>query len=303
MSKEDKKRSYRRWNFPRHKLKRALDVATAIQNKNNGNPISPSNLSKALNISSGSSTFRNLLSSSIQYGLTEGSYRASLVKLTPLGQSITKPRSATEKIKGLQKAAQIPKSFRSVYTHHSGGKVPEADEFFKNVLETDFDIDRDLVDRFIDILTENGKFSKIYREQNGSLTVILEAEDFIELDTDEEGDNDEYEEFDDEEEDYERQEPKPPKERKIFIAHGKNKIPLEQLKKILDQFDVPYTVAIDEPHSGRPISEKVAELMKECSSAIFIFTADEECVLQDGTKTYRPSDNVVYELGAASILY
>ena len=43
--------------------------------------------------------------------------------------------------------------------------------------------------------------------------------------------------------------------------------------------------------------------MKSCSSAIFIFTADEEYIDAQGNKSYRPSDNVVYELGAATILY
>lgn len=38
--------------------------------------------------------------------------------------------------------------------------------------------------------------------------------------------------------------------RKVFIAHGKNRAPLDQLKKMLDQFKVPYAVAVDEPHRG-----------------------------------------------------
>jgi len=89
----------------------------------------------------------------------------------------------------------------------------------------------------------------------------------------------------------------------IFVGHGKNTKPLEQLKGILDQFEVPYKVAIDEPHEGRPISEKVSDIMRECSSAIFIFTKDEETQDTEGNTVFRPSDNVVYELGAASVLY
>ena len=98
----------------------------------------------------------------------------------------------------------------------------------------------------------------------------------------------------------------PPK--KVFIAHGKNRAPLEQLKKALEQFKVKYAVAVDEPMKGRPISRKVAELMEnDCSSGIFIFTADEGFLREgkDGEmeEVWRPSENVVYELGAASILY
>ena len=89
----------------------------------------------------------------------------------------------------------------------------------------------------------------------------------------------------------------------IFIGHGKNKIPLDQLKKILDQFQIPYKVAIDEPNLGRPISAKVKATMADCNCAILIFTADEEFATPDGDTIWRPSENVVHELGATSYLY
>ena len=43
--------------------------------------------------------------------------------------------------------------------------------------------------------------------------------------------------------------------------------------------------------------------MEECGAAILIFTADEKFFDKDGEPKWRPSDNVVHELGAASILY
>lgn len=89
----------------------------------------------------------------------------------------------------------------------------------------------------------------------------------------------------------------------IFVAHGKNKKPLEQLKHILDQFKVPYRVATDEPHLGRPISQKVRETMQECNCAVLIFTADEEFTTKEGKTIWRPSENVVHELGASGYLY
>jgi predicted nucleotide-binding protein len=89
----------------------------------------------------------------------------------------------------------------------------------------------------------------------------------------------------------------------IFVAHGKNKRPLEQLKKILDQFRVPYRVAIDEPNLGRPIGAKVKETMEACNCAVLIFTADEQFQKLDGSTIWRPSENVVYELGASGYLY
>ncbi len=78
---------------------------------------------------------------------------------------------------------------------------------------------------------------------------------------------------------------------------------MEQLKEILDQYKIPYKVAVDEPNQFRPISQKVADIMKECGAAILIFTADEELRGLEGDTIWRPSENVVYELGAASVLY
>lgn len=89
----------------------------------------------------------------------------------------------------------------------------------------------------------------------------------------------------------------------IFIAHGKNKKPLEQLKKILDQFRIPSKIAVEEANLGRPISQKIRETMEACNCAILLFTCDEEFMDKEGKVIWRPSENVVYELGASSYLY
>lgn len=56
-------------------------------------------------------------------------------------------------------------------------------------------------------------------------------------------------------------------------------------------------------NAGRPIPQKVADVMHECGAAILLFTPDEELRDLDGNPVWRPSENVGHELGAASILY
>ena len=43
--------------------------------------------------------------------------------------------------------------------------------------------------------------------------------------------------------------------------------------------------------------------MEECGSAILIFTCDEKFFDEDGNELWRPSENVIYELGASSYAY
>ena len=89
----------------------------------------------------------------------------------------------------------------------------------------------------------------------------------------------------------------------LFVAHGKKKAPVDQLTKILTEFGIPYVVAEAEPHAGRPISEKVKDLMDSCTAGIFVFTADEKFTNAKGEEIWRPRENVVYELGAGSYKY
>ena len=279
--------------FPRFSLKKVLVIAQAIQDKNAGKPMKRIFVADAIGRKPASSDFKYLLSSSFKYGLTVGTEKAEYIELTDLGQSVTKPISPQEKIKALQQAAQNPDLFKRIYEHYRDAKLPSGD-FFKNVVEREFGVPREWVDECIEILVDNGWFANIIKDVAGAPHVVFER---VPLPPPPE----------------EEEKGPPPKVppaiptvptvKQIFIGHGKNKVPLEQLKKILDQFKVPYKVAVDEPHRGRPISQKVADIMGDCTSAIFIFTADEENIDPEGNRILRPSDNVVYELGAATYLY
>lgn len=157
------------------------------------------------------------------------------------------------------------------------------------------------VDEFIRILITNGRFAQLVQDISGSPYFVMGK---YQIEPEEES-----EDLEGEEEVEEEEPPKPPliptepEKKLIFIAHGKNKHPLEQLKNLLNRFKIEHKVAVDEPHAGRPITQKVSEIMHECSSAILIFTGDEEYTSSDGNTIIKPSDNVVYELGAATVLY
>jgi predicted nucleotide-binding protein len=89
----------------------------------------------------------------------------------------------------------------------------------------------------------------------------------------------------------------------LFVGHGKNKKPLNQLISLLDKLKIPYLVAASEANKGRPIPVKVRETMEKCGAGILIFSADEELFDSDGDSVWKNSENVGHELGAAAVMY
>lgn len=294
-----------RRTYPRICLDTALEIAHAIRDQNAGRPMKRLLLADALKIGPMSSEFRDLLSSSSKYGLTKGNEKSEIVELTSLGQTYIKPKSESEQKVALKQAALKPELFSKIYHHFNNSKLP-SESFLKNSLEREFGVPCEYAEECASVLSANGRFVGFIRDVSGSPYVMLDGgSSDLQLNGGSETETEDIATVTDEIEEL----PEPIQKgtesqlKRVFIAHGRNKTPLDQLKAILDKFKIPYMVAIDEPHKGRPISKKVAELMKECSSAIFIFTSDEEYISKEGSVTYKPSDNVVFELGAANVLY
>lgn len=292
-------------SFPRDPLSKALKIIESIESNNAGRPFDRITLAKTVNLSPGSNPFRYLITSSTRYGLTEGGRSADKISLSSLGSSITAPTNDSERNQGLRQALLTPDVFERFYNYYNNKQLPR-EEIIKNTLKKEFHIAPEDADPCYEVLIQNITDFNLFEDIKGKkylqlnrlsepITVTEPLEEETPSEVPAEQLTDEFR-------------PKePPKEKlvvkQIFVAHGKNKIPLTQLEKILTKFKVNYKVANDEPHSGRPISVKIAELMESCTSGIFIFTADEETKDAEGNGIWRPSDNVVYELGAASYLY
>ena len=287
----------------------ALRVAATIADQASGRPMDRLLLADAMDLSPSSSVFRAVLSNSRQYGLTEGTEKAEKVSLTDLGERGTSDDPDVALSAG-REAAIGPEPFRRFFDEFSNRKFP-ATTFLEKWLQEMAGVPAMHSLDAVRVLTQNARDLGLIRPIKGSEYVIrgegsafpapaadipevLDGADLIsEL------------------------EASPPREvpapratgpdrsnaGKVFIGHGKNRVPLEQLKGMLKMLGVEIGVAIDEAHGGRPISQKVAEVMQSCTSACFVLTADERYTDAEGREQWRPSDNAVYELGAASILY
>ena len=308
--------------YPPYSLVTALQVAEAITEKNASHPMNRLLLAEAMSYSPSSSAFRQRVAASAKYGLTEGNFHSETISLTSLGDAATRPRNVAERSEARRNAFRKIPLFDELIQHYTNAKLPEP-EFLKNVLEREpFNIDptwsASAAEAFIEDASEVGYLRlisgspHIVLDASGTTTGVVSHSDgrVDEADSmpqnqaasDTGGDSSISGSTGDLQQSRQdsgvRDIPM-----QIFIAHGKNRKPLEQLKEILNSWKVPFMVAVDEANAGRPISEKVADTMRQCSAGIFIFTSDEHFRDDAGTMVSRPSQNVVYELGAASLLY
>ncbi|SRR5712691_10514270 len=305
-------------NYPPLKLADALKVAQTVEDESSGLATSRLTLAKLLDISPASSNFSNLVASSRMYGLTTGGINASEFSLTTLGKEAT-GADEVARLAAYRKAVVNIAPYRAFFHAFNNKKVPSAMPF-TDFLVKSADVQQDRAEEAMGLILADAEKAGLVRLMKGGAPWIDLAGTPT---TPDEKDAEPDARVNGAGENGSRAEPEPVivvtpiptpptaqtgKPKKVFIAHGKNRVPLEQLKKALDTFKVSYAVAVDEANQGRPISKKVASLMRdECSSGIFIFTADEqfsrEAKSGDPEEVWRPSENVVYELGAASMLY
>ena len=300
---------------PQVPLERALSVAQAIVGHNAGKPMNRLLLAEAMGNSPSSSAFRERIASSAKYGLTEGNYHSETISITPIGERATRPRNEQERIEAVREAVRQVGIYNGLLEHFANARLPESG-FLKNTLEREpFNVDPGWSVSVADAFARDAQYVGYLRDIAGSPHIVVDGsmaapESVPSEDTS--GPSATLEPTPEmtltESEEESPPEPHVPPDNRpvpmqLFIAHGKNRKPLEQLKRILDEWQVPYLVAVDEPNAGRPISQKVADTMRDCSAGIFIFTADEDFIDSEADVVSRPSENVIYELGAASLLY
>jgi hypothetical protein len=307
-------------NFPRHTLAASLVLAQKIQDEMGGNPMNRLLLADALGISPSSTNYRDLLSSAYKYGLTEGTEKADNISLTTLGVAATQSNDQTSRLRALRGAVLKPQVFGNFFRDYANKKVPST-EMLPKILRSQYQVPAEHVAECAAEIVENGRFVDIVRDIGGSAHVLLdvdgvgspnssddedtgETSDTTTVSTPDRGaagQNDPSSMTGGTERASHLKEGASPKP--IFVGHGKNKAPLQQLQKLLSAFQIPHKVVIDEPNLGRPIPQKVRDAISECGSAILIFTRDEKLVDQDGKEVWRPSENVIHELGATSFVY
>jgi hypothetical protein len=143
--------------YPRVTLENAVRVVTAIKDKNAGNPWPPEEVAKALNVGAKTGPFWYLTAGARDYSLTEGTSRSEKISLTGLGRKVVFPKSPEEAIVAKREAFLSVDVFRKVLEYYKGSALPEK-EYLSNTLRTEFHLEPETHDEFVEVFQKNCKY-------------------------------------------------------------------------------------------------------------------------------------------------
>lgn len=298
-------------DHPKHTLERTIRLAEVIEQKNGGRPLPPTELAIGLGLSPGSSDYRILLSSSLKYGLTTGSYKHDRIALTPLGARLVAPTSEGDQRDAVLEAALHNSTFRRIFEHFKGKKLPD-DAFFENAVVREFAIPREHASKCVKIFRANAEYAGLVQQATTGPWLISRPLPQLQV-TAEETDADAVDSNGNGRDDRDRSGPAPsrsaiavteqmaaaPAPIRVFISHGKNMEIVGQIKTMLNVAEVPFEIAVEQESTAIPVPEKVFAAMRNCTAAIICVTADDATV----QNPHQINQNVLIEIGAAFVLY
>jgi hypothetical protein len=138
-------------------LKKALEVAAAIKDKNGGNPMEPALVAEYCNLSATNNDFVYLLSAASQFGLTTGTIRSPGIALTDFGRQLVYAGSPAEEDTLKKQAFLNVELFKRVLEHYRGSQLPEL-KYLGNTLTKQFDLPEPLHDEFSRLFRENTEY-------------------------------------------------------------------------------------------------------------------------------------------------
>jgi hypothetical protein len=301
-------------DIPLHRLADTIKVPQAIENANAGQPYPPAETALFMGMSPGSSSYWQLLSSSLRYGLTVGSYKSEKLELTDLGRAVAAPTSEEEYAAALVSAALHSPTFQAIYNHFSGKKVPE-DKFFANTVIREFNVPTEIAGDCVTTFRANMEFVGLLHDgptgkwlssdpvpataaPDGGATLMEEddepgdGEPTLRV----VGDNPADRPAD--------PVPTPPVMPRVFITHGKRSTPIvNQLKDLLMFGKLEPVVATEHETASKPVPDKVMDDMRSCSRGIIHVAEEERLLDESGIEHVRINENVLIEIGAAMALY
>ena len=298
-------------DVPSWELGQAQRVPQAIADSYRKSPTKPLRVAEAMNMSPGSSHFRQLCGAAIAYGLTEGGYNSDLISLTPLGRRIVAPTREGDDIAARREALLRPRVIREFLSRYSGSRLP-TDQIARNVLEEMGVPPGRTLDVFT-LIVEGAKSLGFLREVKGQTYVDIQSQTDspdgpVKLIAEDSG-VESIRRSDDgvpagQNAATPKEEAIPRSSGRVFITHGRrNSEIVGQLKDLLMFGGFTPIIALEQETVSKPVPDKVMDDMRSCDAAIIHVGTDLKLMAQDGKEHKMLNQNVLIEIGAAMALY
>lgn len=312
---EGKKRSYlKQADVPLASLDDALRIPKAILEHYAGEPTTPFNVAKAIDLDPKGSQIRVLSGAAIAFGLTEGGAQSSTIAITDLAKKILRPLDEGQDIAARKEALLKPRIFGDFLRKYDTHTFPRND-IAANVL-IEMGVPQDKAEEVRDRIESSAAAMGFIEELKGKKYVQLDSvvgatqvsasiKD-TKIKIEEPESEDDFVEDDPEAKDNNEkpiQVKNDARSRRVFITHGKNKNFIEPIKKLLGFGELTPVVSVDKQSVSKPVPDKVMDDMRGCGAAIIHVDAERTLLDKDANQITLVNENVLIEIGAAMALY
>jgi hypothetical protein len=145
--------------FPRRPLEEAVLVPLALKEQYGGNPRPPADVATALGyLGSTSNAFFYQAAASRDFGFTHGTRDATQIELDDRGRRYVYAPSVDLERQVLREAFMSVEIFRGLFEYYKGPNLPEK-RYLSNVLESQFHLNPEVHDEFIELYKHNTTFA------------------------------------------------------------------------------------------------------------------------------------------------
>lgn len=287
----------------------ALRLAQAIWDELAGEGGRPIDVAAAMKVQPSGGTWRLICGAAIAFGLTEGGYIASEIKLLPLGRRCVAPEEEGDDQSAMVEAFLKPSVAGVFFERYDGKKFP-SDQIGPNVL-TGLGLSKDKAVSAYSLLSSDAERLGIIQLIKGERYVNLKArKSSSSLNADFEDDPiPVFPVLDEPPPEAPTITPKfdtinaPNDVKRVFITHGKDKAIRDQIEEIVKYGGFDPIVSVKTESLAKPVPHKVMDEMRSCDAAVIHVGIEQQVTDTSGNIVDLVNQNVLIEIGAAMALY
>lgn len=298
--------------FPSISFFQALRVGQAIWDELAGEGGKPIDVAAAMGIQPSGGAWRSICGAAIAFGLTEGGYNASEIKLLPLGRRCVAPEEEGDDQAAKVEAFLKPTVLAAFLQKYDGKKFP-GDQIGRNVL-VGLGLPKDRAESAYALLVADAEKLGVLQTIKGERYINLGARkpvqslpipsnDVEEVETEVGSDTPEVPSV---------QTPIPaafiatPAQsdvKRVFITHGKDNGIRDQIEEIVKYGGFEPVVSVKTESLAKPVPLKVLDEMRDCGAAVIHVSIEQKVTDGEGNEVDLVNQNVLIEIGAAMALY